>query len=86
MRFLVDASLPRSATELLRQCGHDAVDVRDIGLRSATDDVIAAQPGVISRRWLRVISISPTSETTRLENMLGFWCFVSLTMRLQRRW
>ena len=29
MRFLVDASLPRSATALLRQLGHDAADVRD---------------------------------------------------------
>jgi predicted nuclease of predicted toxin-antitoxin system len=42
MRFLMDASLPRSATGLLRQMGHDAIDVRDIGMRSATDDVIAA--------------------------------------------
>jgi predicted nuclease of predicted toxin-antitoxin system len=42
MRFLVDASLPRSAAMALRQFGHDAVDVRDIGMRSATDDVIAA--------------------------------------------
>ncbi len=42
MRFLVDASLPRSATSMLRQVGHDAEDVRDIGMRSATDDVIAA--------------------------------------------
>jgi predicted nuclease of predicted toxin-antitoxin system len=43
MRFLVDASLPRSATEMLRQNGHDVADVRDIGLRDATDDIIAAQ-------------------------------------------
>lgn len=35
MRFLVDASLPRSAVTLLREMGHGAVDVRDIGLRSA---------------------------------------------------
>ncbi len=42
MRFLVDASLPRSAVTLLREMGHGAVDVRDIGLRSATDHVIAA--------------------------------------------
>ena len=42
MRFLVDASLPCSATALLRQLGHDAAGVRDIGLRQATDDVIAA--------------------------------------------
>lgn len=43
MRFLVDASLPRSVVHSLKQMGHDAVDVRDIGMRSATDDVIAAQ-------------------------------------------
>jgi predicted nuclease of predicted toxin-antitoxin system len=42
MHFLIDASLPRSAAVALRQLGHDAVDVRDIGLRSATDDLIAA--------------------------------------------
>lgn len=42
MRFLVDASLPRSAAIVLQQLGHDAVDVRDIGLRSGSDDVIAA--------------------------------------------
>lgn len=42
MRFLVDASLPRSAAVLLRRLGHDAVDVRDVGMRSAADDTIAA--------------------------------------------
>jgi predicted nuclease of predicted toxin-antitoxin system len=41
MRFLVDASMPRSATVTLRQPGHEADDARDVGLRSATDDVIA---------------------------------------------
>ena len=30
MRFLLDASLPRSATVLLHQMGHDAADVRDV--------------------------------------------------------
>jgi len=42
MRFLVDASLPRSAAPMLRRLGHEAADVRDIGMRSATDDAIAA--------------------------------------------
>ena len=41
MRFLVDASLPRSATALLSELGHEPVDVRDIGMGGATDDVIA---------------------------------------------
>jgi predicted nuclease of predicted toxin-antitoxin system len=42
MRFLVDASMPRSSAVVLRQMGHDAVDVRDIGMRSAKDELIAA--------------------------------------------
>lgn len=42
MRFLVDASVPRSAAAMLRRLGHDAVDVRDLGMGGATDRVIAA--------------------------------------------
>ncbi len=42
MRFLVDEDLPRSTDDLLRRYGHEAVDVRDIGLRGAKDPRIAA--------------------------------------------
>ena len=42
MRFPMDASLPRSAAPMLRQLGHEATDVRDIGMGTATDDLIAA--------------------------------------------
>lgn len=41
MRFLIDADLPRSTKTLLENFGHEATDVRDIGLRSAKDPVIA---------------------------------------------
>ncbi|MBI4771350.1 MAG: DUF5615 family PIN-like protein, partial [Chloroflexi bacterium] len=41
VRFLIDADLPRSVAQVIRQRGHEAVDVRDIGLRSAKDAVIA---------------------------------------------
>lgn len=41
MRFLVDASLPRSAAALIRDCGHYAEDVRDIGPSLARDSQIA---------------------------------------------
>jgi predicted nuclease of predicted toxin-antitoxin system len=41
VRFLIDADLPRSTKTLLETFGHEAIDVRDIGLRSATDRVIA---------------------------------------------
>jgi hypothetical protein len=42
MHFLIDADLPRSLADTLRRRGHDATDVRDIGLRSAKDPVIAS--------------------------------------------
>ena len=42
MRFLVDEDLPRSTDTLLEQHGHAAIDVRDIGLRGASDIEIAA--------------------------------------------
>ncbi len=41
MRFLLDADLPRSASDTVRQRGHEAIDVRDIGLRDAKDAQIA---------------------------------------------
>lgn len=41
MHFLIDASLPRSAGAVLRQLGHEAKDVRDAGMRDASDDIIA---------------------------------------------
>lgn len=41
MRFLIDADLPRSTKTLLKNFGHEAIDVRDIGLKSAKDPVIA---------------------------------------------
>jgi hypothetical protein len=42
MRFIVDADLPRSTIGLLGRYGHEAIDVRDIGLREASDGEIAA--------------------------------------------
>ena len=42
MRFLVDEDLTRSTDDLLRRYGHEAVDVRDIGLREAKDPQIAS--------------------------------------------
>lgn len=42
MKFLIDASLPRSVAEVLQRVKHEAVDVRDIGLGTAPDETIAA--------------------------------------------
>jgi hypothetical protein len=42
MRFLIDEDLPRSTADIFRKYGHEALDVRDIGLRGAKDLQIAA--------------------------------------------
>ncbi len=42
MHFLIDADLPRPLKPLLERYGHEATDVRDIGLGSAKDPLIAA--------------------------------------------
>ncbi|MFZ1933880.1 MAG: DUF5615 family PIN-like protein [Thermoguttaceae bacterium] len=42
MRFVIDADLPRPTADLVRGFGHEAVDVRDIGLGGAPDNRIAA--------------------------------------------
>jgi predicted nuclease of predicted toxin-antitoxin system len=42
--FLIDADLPRSLRDVLVRHGHDAVDLRDIGLAAASDAEIAAYP------------------------------------------
>ena len=39
--FLVDASLPRATGDVIRAYGHQAIDVRDIGLGTASDQDIA---------------------------------------------
>jgi predicted nuclease of predicted toxin-antitoxin system len=41
MRFLIDEDLPRSAAGLLRQFGHEAIEVRDSSLRGMGDADIA---------------------------------------------
>jgi Domain of unknown function (DUF5615) len=68
MRFLMDANLPRSAAALLQQMGHDAVDVRDIGMGGAADDVIAAH----ARREQRALvtrDFDSGQLTSRKQNM-----------------
>jgi predicted nuclease of predicted toxin-antitoxin system len=39
--FLVDAGLPKATGDVIRAHGHQATDVRDIGLGTASDQVIA---------------------------------------------
>ena len=42
MQFLIDASLPRAVVKLFPPRGHQAIDIRDIGLRRAPDADVAA--------------------------------------------
>jgi hypothetical protein len=42
MKFLVDEDLPRSTAAIIREFGHEAIDVRDIHLRGKPDQEIAA--------------------------------------------
>ena len=51
LRFLVDEDLPRSPARSLTAAGFEAADVRDVGLRGATDDVVFAR-SVEQRRSL----------------------------------
>ncbi len=41
MRFMIDADLPKTAATIVRGYGYEAIDVRDIGLGTAKDEVIA---------------------------------------------
>ncbi len=41
LHFLIDASLPRATAQTIVACGHQATDVRDIGLGTAEDTLIA---------------------------------------------
>ncbi len=42
MRFLIDANLPRATRTFVFTLGYESVDVRDIGMATATDITIAA--------------------------------------------
>jgi predicted nuclease of predicted toxin-antitoxin system len=41
MRFLLDANMPRSALGAVQRLGHEAVDIRDVGLGGANDAQVA---------------------------------------------
>lgn len=50
MKFLIDAQLPPALAAWLREQGHEAQAVREVGLREATDEAIwayAQQSGAV---------------------------------------
>ena len=62
MRFLVDNALPPLMVEALRQSGHDAIHVRELGLATAADITIFEQ----AERDRRVIVSADTDFGTIL--------------------
>jgi predicted nuclease of predicted toxin-antitoxin system len=51
MRFLIDADMPRRTAGLLKTYGHEAVDVRDVGLGGTSDQEVA-EYGRVNRMCL----------------------------------
>ncbi|MFQ6073454.1 MAG: DUF5615 family PIN-like protein, partial [Methanosarcinales archaeon] len=51
LKFLIDECLPQSVTVFLRDMGYDAIDVYEIGLKSASNDEIFA----IAQRDNRIV-------------------------------
>ncbi len=43
MIYLIDEDMPRSSTKLMGEKGYEVLDVRDIGLRGASDKEIFKQ-------------------------------------------
>mgnify|MGYP001082692854 CR=1 FL=1 len=39
-KFVIDEDISRSTTKLLRELGYEVMDIRDYGLRGASDEVI----------------------------------------------
>jgi Uncharacterized protein conserved in bacteria len=62
MRFLLDENLSPKLVQLLGGHGHDAVHVRDIGLVSASDEVVIAAASADDR----ILISADTTESRRL--------------------
>lgn len=62
MRFLVDASLPPALAGTLREAGHDAVFLAEIGSPSASDPEVIE----LARREKRIIITADSDFSTEL--------------------
>ncbi len=50
MKFIVDAQLPRSLSELLKECGHDSIHTIELQNGNATKDNIVTQISLLEKR------------------------------------
>lgn len=64
MRILCDESVPYSMAVALRSAGFDAADIRDVGLRGATDDAVLAFAVAEDR-------VLVTSDVRRFGNLIA---------------
>src|SRR5260370_8723712 len=66
--FLVDAGLPRATGDLIRRHGHQATDVRDIGLGTASDQDIADHA---RQHQLAIVSVTIIATARLPEEKVG---------------
>ena len=81
MRFLLDQNQSPLLAELLNNAGHDAIHVRDIGLRQATDSEILSQ----AKREQRVLISADTDFGELLASSRDHTPSVLLLRRHDRR-
>jgi len=62
--FLVDASLPRMLADQIRVAGHEATDLRDVGLASAPDSTVA--------EWARTRKLCLLTRDEGFANILRY--------------
>jgi hypothetical protein len=73
--YLVDASLPRPTSDLIRSFGHAATDVRDIGLADAADQDFGNILNYPPQDYSGIVVLVPPHEASRsivLEMVRGF--------------
>jgi predicted nuclease of predicted toxin-antitoxin system len=79
--FLIDESLPRAIGRALVAAGHDVTDVRDVGLRGASDDEVMAR--AISEA--RAVVAGDTDFANTLRFPLGSHAGI-VVLRLPNEW
>lgn len=62
MRFLADAGVSPGTVAFLKQAGHDAVHVRELGMQRAMD-----QAGVYKYRYTNHANIGITSRSEKMK-------------------